>query len=89
MRQADEYAVALGTNVLVPIRKKLHDWKGPARMVWGLKDTLFPVQGAEWLNKTLPGSHGIRRVDDAKLFFPEEMPDLIAEEAVKLWDVRV
>jgi len=88
-RQADEYAVALGENVLVPISEKLHHWKGPARMVWGLKDTLFPVQGAEWLNKTLPGSHGIRRVDDAKLFFPEEMPDLIAEEAVKLWDVRV
>ena len=89
MRQADEYAVALGTNVLVPIRKKLHDWKGPARMVWGLKDTLFPVQGSDWLDKTLPGSRGTRRVDDAKLFFPEEMPDLIAEEAVKLWDVKV
>jgi hypothetical protein len=36
----------------------------------------------------LRGSRGIRRVDDAKLFFPEEMPDLIAEEAVKLWGVR-
>jgi haloalkane dehalogenase len=89
MRQADEYAVALGENVLVPIRKKLHQWRGPARMVWGLKDTLFPVQGAEWLDRTLPGSRGIRRVDDAKLFFPEEMPDLIAEEAVKLWDEKV
>jgi haloalkane dehalogenase len=37
----------------------------------------------------LPGSQGIRKVEDAKLFFPEEMPDLIAEEAVKLWDARV
>ena len=89
MRQADEYAVALGANVLVPIREKLHHWKGPARMVWGLKDTLFPVQGAEWLDRTFPGSRGIRRVDGAKLFFPEEMPDLIAEEAVKLWDVSL
>ena len=87
-RQADEYAVALGENVLVSIREKLHPWKRPTRMVWGLKDTLFPVQGAEWLDKTLPGSRGIRRVDDAKLFFPEEMPDLIAEEAVKLWGVK-
>ncbi len=88
-RQADEYAVALGENVLVPIREKLHRWKGPARMVWGLKDTLFPVDGAEWLDKTLPGSRGIRHVDDARLFFPEEMPDLIAEEAVRLWDVKI
>ena len=88
-RQADEYAVALGENVLVPIREKLHRWKGPARMVWGLKDTLFPLPGAEWLDKTLPGSRGIRHVDDAKLFFPEEMPDLIAEEARMLWDVKI
>ena len=88
LEERDEYAVALGENVLVPIREKLHRWKRPARMVWGLKDTLFPVQGAEWLDKTLPGSRGIRRVDDAKLFFPEEMPDLIAEEAVKLWGVK-
>jgi hypothetical protein len=28
---------------------------------------------------------GTRRVEGAKLFFPEEMPDIIAEEARRLW----
>jgi len=28
---------------------------------------------------------GIRRLPDAKLFFPEEYPDVIAEEATRLW----
>jgi hypothetical protein len=37
------------------------------------------------LDQTLPGSRGVRRVEGANLFFPEEMPDLIAEEAAKLW----
>jgi len=34
------------------------------------------------------GSRGVRRLEDANLFFPEEMPDVIAEEARKLWNVN-
>jgi pimeloyl-ACP methyl ester carboxylesterase len=56
-------------------------------MVWGTGDHLFPVSSAEWLDRTLPGSRGVRLVEGAKLFFPEEMPDLIAEEARTLWQV--
>jgi hypothetical protein len=29
----------------------------------------------------------VRRIEGAKLFFPEEMPDVIAEEALKLWGI--
>jgi len=54
----------------------------------GLKDTLFGVEWAEWLGRTLPGSRGVRRLEEANLFYPEEMPDLIAEEAEMLWNLR-
>jgi haloalkane dehalogenase len=84
--QVNEYAVSMGTNSLVAIRENILQWKGPARMVWGLKDVLFGVKWAEWLDRALPGSRGIRRVEGANLFFPEEMPDLIAEEAERLWN---
>jgi hypothetical protein len=57
------------------------------RMVRGLKDTLFGVERAECLDRTLPGSHGVRRVEGANLFFPEEMPEPVAEQAARLWDV--
>lgn len=83
--QLDKFSVAMATNPLVAIRDDLKKWKGPARMVWGLGDPLFGVQWAEWLDRTLPGSRGIRRVEGANLFFPEEMPDVIAEEAQRLW----
>jgi haloalkane dehalogenase len=83
--QVDEYTVALGTNVLVPIRDNLRRWTGPARIVWGMKDILFDAKWADWLDRTLPGSRGVRRVEEARLFFPEEMPDVIAEEARNLW----
>jgi haloalkane dehalogenase len=83
--QMQQYAVSMGANPLIAIREELRQWKGPARMVWGMKDTLFGVQWAEYLDRTLVGSRGVRRVEGANLFFPEEMPDLIAEEALALW----
>jgi pimeloyl-ACP methyl ester carboxylesterase len=86
--QVDEYAVSLGENVLVAIREPLRCWKGPARMVWALNDPLFTVEWAQWLNRTLANAKGIREVPGANLFFLEEMPDLIAEEARSLWRLR-
>jgi haloalkane dehalogenase len=53
--------------------------------VWGTGDFLFDVAWAEWLDRTFPNSRGLHRVEGAKLFFPEEQPDLIAEEALTLW----
>lgn len=85
--QMQEYTIALGVNPLIAIREELRQWKGPARIVWGLKDPIFPVETAEWLDRTLPGSRGIRRLEDANLFFPEEMPDVIEEEALALWGI--
>jgi haloalkane dehalogenase len=57
----------------------------PTRMVWGTADPLFPVQWAEWLDRTLPKSRGIRLVEGGKLFWPEERPDILASEAKTLW----
>jgi pimeloyl-ACP methyl ester carboxylesterase len=86
--QIDQCVIALGMNVLVAIREDLRRWHGPARMVWALKDTFFNVEWADWLHRTLPGSRGVRQLEDANLFFPEEMPHVIVEEARKLWTVR-
>jgi pimeloyl-ACP methyl ester carboxylesterase len=79
--------IGLGTNVLILIREDLRRCRRPTKMVWGLKDTFFPVEWADWLHRTLPESQGVRRLEDANLFFPEEMPGVIAEEARKLWHV--
>jgi haloalkane dehalogenase len=83
--QVDQYTESLGENLLAAITPRLQQWNGPARMVWALQDKFFAVEWAEWLNRTLPGSRGVRRLEQANLFFPEEMPDVIAEEAKQLW----
>jgi haloalkane dehalogenase len=83
--QFNQYAVAFEPNPLPAIEQALRASTVPARMLWGTGDRLFDVSWAEWLDRTLPQSRGVRRVEGAKLFFPEEMPDLIAQEARGLW----
>ncbi|MCU1221524.1 MAG: Hydrolase [Candidatus Angelobacter sp.] len=84
--QVDQYTESMGTNLLSAVSGRLQQWNRPARMVWALKDQFFGVEWAEWLNRTLPGSRGVRSLENANLFFPEEMPEVIAEEAGRLWE---
>ena len=72
--QLNQFSVAMATDPLVAKREDLRHWKGAARMVWGLNDPLFGVKWAEWLDGTLPGSCGIRRVEGANLSSPRKCP---------------
>jgi haloalkane dehalogenase len=83
--QFNGYAVAFEPNPLPAVAPALRRCPAPTRIVWGTGDFLFDVSWAEWLDRTFPNSRGMRRVEGAKLFFPEEQPDLIAEEALTLW----
>lgn len=84
-RQGQQYGVAMIPNPLPAIEQRLRRLPIPARMVWGTGDPLFPVEWARWLDEALPQSRGIRFVDGAKLFFPEEFPEIIEAEARRLW----
>jgi pimeloyl-ACP methyl ester carboxylesterase len=79
------YAVALDGNVLAGVEAALARSHVPARIVWGTGDTIFDPSGPEWLGRIFPSFRGARRIEGAGLFFPEEMPDVIAEEALRLW----
>lgn len=84
-RQGEQFGIAMFPNPLAAIAPQLRAFNKPARMVWGRDDDLFPVPWAHWLDRTFPGSRGVRLVDRARLFFPEEYPDIIIEEARDLW----
>ena len=57
----------------------------PVRILWGTGDTIFSPGSAGYLDRTFGNSRGVRRISGAKLFWPEERPDIIAEEALRLW----
>ena len=81
----DSYALALDPNPLAGIEASLKHCTVPTRILWGTGDKIFSQASPDYLDRTLPNSRGIRRIPDAKLFWPEEFPDVIAEEARKLW----
>ena len=85
--QYHAYHVALAPNPLAGIEAGLKRSQAPVRIVWGAADDIFDQGDAEYLDRTFPNSRGIRRIPGAKLFFQEEFPDVIAEEARMLWGV--
>lgn len=89
MRRTQYHAfhMALEPNPLAGIEAALKRSTVPVRIVWGASDDIFAQADAHDLDRTFPRSQGIRLVPGAKLFFPEEFPDLIAEEAKRLWRV--
>jgi haloalkane dehalogenase len=81
------YAVALDPNPLVGVTTALKKCYVATRVVWGTGESIFAPTSADYLAQTVANSLGVRRVPGAKLFFPEEMPELIIEEAKWVWSL--
>lgn len=84
-RQYHAFHNALAPNPLAGIEPALRRSTAPVRMAWGASDTIFPVADAHYLDRLFPQSRGIRQIAEGKLFFQEEYPGVIAEEALRLW----
>jgi pimeloyl-ACP methyl ester carboxylesterase len=82
---SNAYAIGLDPNPLAGIESILKRSTVPTRIVWGAADRIFSQASPDYLDRTFPNSRGVRRIPGMKLFFPEEMPELIAKEAMKLW----
>jgi haloalkane dehalogenase len=80
----NRYTLGLTPNPLEGISAKLRKCSVPTRIVWGMSDRIFSTRSPEYLASVLPRVTGVRRIREAKLFFPEEYPDVIAEEAQTL-----
>ena len=59
----------------------------PVRIVWGTADAIFSPASPDYLARTFGNSRGVRRLEGSKLFWPEERPEVLAEEARALWEV--
>jgi haloalkane dehalogenase len=81
------YALALERNPLEGIGPALRRSRVPTRVVWGMGDTIFSPEAPTYLERTLGHCRGVRRLEGRKLFWPEELPEVIAEEARSLWGV--
>ena len=85
-RRLHDYAIALERNALAGIGPALAASRVPVRVVWGMDDTIFGAGGAQHLARAFGNSRGVRLLANAKLFWPEERPDVIAAQARILWE---
>ncbi len=85
---AHAYAIALERNALTGSGPALARSRVPVRVVWGDADTIFAAGNPRLLDRAFGHSLGVRRLPGSKLFWPEERPDVIAEEARRLWAVQ-
>jgi haloalkane dehalogenase len=67
----NRYTLGLTPNPLQGIAPLLRERAVPTRIVWGMADTIFSTRSPDSLASVLPRVVGIRRLEKAKLFFPE------------------
>ena len=84
-RLVNAYLSGLVPNPLLGLEPLLGTCRVPTGIVWGMADTIFSPQNAEYLSQVLFRVTGIRRIPEGKVFFPEEYPEIVAEEAQRLW----
>jgi len=86
-KQYNEAMLALENNFLLSIEPALKRLSSPVRILWGTADTIFKSDSPGYLNRLFPDSRGVRHINGARLFWPEEFPDILAGEARMLWGV--
>ena len=55
--------------------------QAPVRLVWGARDTFFPIEGARRMAPQFGGGADLREIEDGKLFAHEDRPDAFAAHA--------
>jgi haloalkane dehalogenase len=79
------YILALEANPLAGIEAQLEKCRVPTRIVWGAEDRVFSQKSPDYLARTFGNSKGLRMLPGARLFWPEERPEIVVEEARNLW----
>jgi pimeloyl-ACP methyl ester carboxylesterase len=84
-RHLERFILALDNRHTVAIEPLLRRLDAPTLIVWGTGDVFFGVEWATWLHDTIPGARPVVWVEGAKLFFPEERPEALAEALRSHW----
>lgn len=82
----NRYAGLQDHSQLTIIEKSLRELETPCLIVWGNDDVFFPVKWAHWLAAVLPGARDVVEIDGAKLFFPEERPEVLNIPLRAFWE---
>ena len=83
----NRYAGMQDHSQLVAIEDGLRALDMPCLIIWGTDDVFFATEWAYWLKDALPGAREVVEIVGAKLFFPEERPELFNTQVRRFWGV--
>lgn len=67
------------------IEQQLRALRVPTLIMWGAGDKLFDLKWAYWLKAAIPGARRLIELPGAKVWFPEEYPDVVSEALRAHW----
>jgi pimeloyl-ACP methyl ester carboxylesterase len=81
----ERFVLSLAPRYTVDIADALRRLEAPALITWGTDDAFFELKWAYWLAGALPGARPVVEVEGARLFWPEERPELLSDLLLDLW----
>ena len=85
-QRTNRFALALAGNSLHGIAPALRASKIPVAIAWGTADSIFSLDGLQHLLDHVGNLRFVERLEGYKLFWPEERPDVIRAQALRLWE---
>ncbi|MDB5977295.1 MAG: Pimeloyl-ACP methyl ester carboxylesterase [Nevskia sp.] len=77
-KDLERFIVAFDNKHTVQIEHKLRELQAPTLIVWASDDIYFPLKWALWLQDAIPGAKQPVILAGARIFFPEERPELFS-----------
>ena len=76
------FVLGMECNPLIRIRSLFKESKVPVSIDWGVSDAIYSSPSPFYLQAAVGNCRGVR-LSGRKLFWPEELPSVVAEEAQK------
>jgi pimeloyl-ACP methyl ester carboxylesterase len=81
----ERFVLSLAPHYTGGIANELRRLEAPALIAWGADDEFFELKWAYWLAGALPGARPVVEIEGARLFWPEERPELLSDLLLELW----
>jgi pimeloyl-ACP methyl ester carboxylesterase len=87
LQDLERFILAFDPAQTIRIHDRLEQLTTPTAIVWGTGDIFFDERWSHWLADTIPGTRSRTSLGGARLLFPEERPDELNREILRLWEL--